>query len=508
MKIFNSNKHYSTTTDITNIKDSDFFLTQPTSRGLELVFQYLHNKYQTNILHPILEYKITHRPNDPKHHLKPSIEYVRFSTIYDIDNIKPYLTEAQKKPGDYREAYIIANRSHAIFMAYIKEGNKIGILYSDSRGTNTKFTHEIYKKTNIKVFTHLDGRQADTKSCFTDGVVMGRDITAINTETQKYRIPNILELLESKEVVEKEGLSLVRLPNELLKTAQISSFVDFHQDKSDTKKISKNENLAEFRERYTKTVLFNKGTKKISSYLQEKSIKYSKIIQIQYYINQIEEQTGPLSEELKTEFILKAKKILKSEEKNSLFNFAEFFLKSINKNSPPQEKECQKFLLHDKSDSTEFNIEYINEMIRKLEVKYQLPPSKLNIEFNAINNEIEKIKPNDLLHSFYYLSEIEENLLNLLNDKIFGLALTELLLLNANSNHSTDFWRELAKTNLAYAQLIIDNTKLIEKFALKKELYNFCYDDACLAKETLSKYPHLLSNKEKKALHWISTSSS
>lgn len=523
---FDPNRYFSIITQVKNIKEPNFHLIQPNSCGLELIFHYLNDKYQTEIIHPINYYDIT--PFIPKSpiSLQPVKQYIGFHSYSDIEAIKPYIEKAQKRPGDYRQGYIIADRGHAIFMAFIKEGNQSAILYSDSMGTNTHFTERISEKTGLKVFTHIDGRQADTHSCFIDGVVMGRDITAIDPKTGKYRLLNIIKLLESRVECRNEKLSLVRLPHELLKTAQHSRFIDHHRDRKDRRKIHKNESLAEFRERYTKTVLTNKGKKRISTYLQEKSVKYGEIIRIQYTINKIEKQTGSLPAELKKAFTLKAKKILRSG-KGELHRFAEAFLNSylpppslLTSNEAPAEFCVEASIktedergkspralredLHLKEQMGQKPSLFAKEEeIGKLAEKYNLLALKLEDEFNQIAEKMEKLAAKEEMEWEDF--KIEKNLLpRLQEDEVFGLALTELLLLNPHYPFSTKFWSKLATTDLRYARLIINDKNLINKIARKKELYLFSYSDAYLAKEVVDKYSELLSNKEKKALTWIS----
>ncbi|MHB1949719.1 MAG: hypothetical protein ACYCQI_16595, partial [Gammaproteobacteria bacterium] len=236
----------------------------PLQEGRELIAQYYAQKYQTNIEFPHTYYE--------EHHLKS------FHDITDLVlDIKNHLLKARKHSGDYRLAfYIGANKSHATPIIYIKEAGKEGILYADSNGVNEWVVTQMQQNSGIRVFAIKDTRQADFYSCYTDALVFARDTTAIDPKTGKFRIPNLLQRLEDRSVEEK-GYYTTKLPDELLKTAQITEFVESHRQAIPTR-AHKDEDLTQFRSRYTaEASILTHGkvvTKPISTYLRLKGIKF------------------------------------------------------------------------------------------------------------------------------------------------------------------------------------------------------------------------------------------
>lgn len=302
-------------------------LVEPTFAGRQLVIQYLNKKYQTNISEPI----------DDKDPQTPV-------TLHSDFLIK-HLLQLKNKEGDHREAFVLQSdrhsSKHAVFLAYIKEGEKQGLLYSDTQRHQAQvFAQELNQKTGIKVFFTYTGRQADYHSCFTDSLVFGRDVTRKNATAGAYLYENLIHSLECREKKIHEGYSEAKLPNFLLKTAQLSDFVNLHKNvQSADETIHKNENLEKFRERYSEI----RGDDDSSSYLQIKGNKYAKIMEIQFYINEIESNIERflLDEELNV-FISKAKSFMKNIElakdnHDDLYNLAVDFLNEISTNTPSRQ---------------------------------------------------------------------------------------------------------------------------------------------------------------------------
>ncbi|WP_298627265.1 hypothetical protein [uncultured Legionella sp.] len=289
-----------------------------TLKGKQLIIQYLNNKYMANISQ--LLYEDDHLPiplvefqKEPKHYL---------FNVFDVRN----------KSENYRHAFIIEARGkHVVLMVYIREGANERIFYSDSAPmsfSNEEIARELNDTTEIKVLFHEGTRQASPVGCFTDALVYGRDTTGVNQSGQ-FLIPNLISLLEQREETITSGYSRIKLPNELLKTSQISLFFNSHKNEDKLEKFSGDLNLDEFRDKYSKEVLMkNETTKRISTYLNEKSSKYSKIIQIQFYINEMEENLGRvLSSSEKSDFVNQAKNEL--ETAPTLHQFSEKFLTSL-----------------------------------------------------------------------------------------------------------------------------------------------------------------------------------
>ncbi len=221
MKKFNSKAYFDFIKDPEIISNQPFYFAQPKSSGIKLISQYLQEKYSANICHPISGFSNDGYPS-----------YINFKYFSDISDIKPYIRIAQNQQGDYRQAFVIGGTGHVKFMVFIREGDKEAILYSDSLDTNHKFVEKIHSDTGVKVFANynLSKRQADNSSCYLDALVLGRDTTARDKKTGKYQIEGLIDLLEKRLQKTVDGVSYVLLPNQLLKTAQISNFVELHKD--------------------------------------------------------------------------------------------------------------------------------------------------------------------------------------------------------------------------------------------------------------------------------------
>lgn len=346
----------------------------------------------------------------------------------------------QNQTGDYRQAFVIGEDSHAIFMVYIKEGTEEAILYTDSRGTNEHFVSKVHRDTGVNVFTNADlsPRQADDSSCYMDALVLGRDTTAFDMQTGQYRIKDLIGLLKKRIEKKENGVSYVRLPDALLKTAQLSDFVDFHKEQNPTAKIHKDKTLSEFRNNYQKLFeIKDKGEKNISTYLQQKGIKYCIIAQIQFYLNEIEHEVGILSNTKKNEFIKKAKKIVKDEIQKDLYPFAEKFLKALHAETKGNQNQ---------------------EVVNRSEQADNTRTEKASYRDKRLERDI----------YFKHWDEIAK------------------------------------KGSFSEAKTLISNQSFIEHLAATRKLYKYAIRDAYFAKELLFKYPKFFTKGEIEALQWKS----
>lgn len=229
------------------------------------------------------------------------------------------LPDLGSNTGDYRKAFLLGmDDIHAIPVIYIKEGDFEGILVSNSLGEGIrteKIVEQIKKHTGLDVYLTTNPRQADQYSCYTDALIFARDSTALNEVQKNYYIPNLLANLKKHH---SNKNNITTLPNELLKTCQISSFLNYHMDKNSNKFIHKKETLTDFRTRYTDTnietkvdcdsdVTFND----VYSYPRKKGLKFAIIIRIQFYLNQTDMALeNILTREEKLDFLSRAKKIV------------------------------------------------------------------------------------------------------------------------------------------------------------------------------------------------------
>ena len=234
--------------------------------------------------------------------------------------LTPTFTDIRNTPGHYRKAFLWGmDSTHAIPVIYIKEGDQEGILIANSLGTtpNTKkMANDIKINTKIDVYTVLNPRQADDYSCYTDALVFARDTTAFCVDKTDYYIPGLLAFICKSS--QKEGDFFVsKLPDELLKTCQLSSFLNYHQEKQH-RIIHNKETLDNFRARYTDrdvNTSFGENnepvTQDLYSYPRKKGLKFIAIMTTQFYLNQVNSALdNTLSLEQQLDFIDRAKKTI------------------------------------------------------------------------------------------------------------------------------------------------------------------------------------------------------
>lgn len=255
--------------------------------GIKLVVQYYREKYDVNII-----------MND---------------SLYAQDQgFMEMVKQGRAGEGDFRCAYILRGLRHATPVFYIKSGDREGFFIPDSQGRMHKHNYGQVNSIideflsvhfpDIPIFVTEDIRQSDLISCYTDALVFLRDVTA-KKENTYFKSAHLLGQLESRskeQVVEiisglsekkiKVKLKQALLPDELLKTAQISKFVEANKSKAKNpnvihvRKDGVEENLTQFRERYTAT---KTDKRQYNGYLRKKGLKYSQIIIQQYYKDQL-----------------------------------------------------------------------------------------------------------------------------------------------------------------------------------------------------------------------------
>jgi hypothetical protein len=324
---FQPRDYYSLTTDVRVIQGDNKAIS-PHQLGRELIAEYYAKKYNTEIIFPAKVFEED----------KIFLDVVSFS-VYINAYLDPFRNEENK---DCRVCFFIGGGStHAIPIIYIRENGKEGILYADSKGVNSCVAENIVKATKIPVYAIEDSRQADKYSCYTEALAFNRDATAKDKETEEYRIPQLLSYLEKNSAPSEQGQfhKVTKLPNALLKTSQKTGFVEKYADTTDLKKvIHKGKALSKFREEYTdKNVSVKREnnqieSKDISNYLSKKGIKFSDIIEIQFYTNHLKKELGNIwSDKTRGDFILGAKKVFHSQPtvhqgREGLYQFAEAFL--------------------------------------------------------------------------------------------------------------------------------------------------------------------------------------
>lgn len=297
-----------------------------TEKGAELICEYYQFKYQTNI-------ELLHEKDS-----NPLVVFLK--------KLPVILEKARKGKGDYRAAFLLGLSGHTTLVFYLKEGNSEGIVFADSLGGAEASAFLVQQETGIQSYYILEGRQHDKYSCYTDAIAMGKDITKKKHGSDEYYYPKLLSYFvqladdgeESDETDEYEDPNEIQstkstpkityLPDCLLKTAQLESFMEVHYFSTNFL-VHKNERLEPFRQRYT-------NQKQFPSYLFEKGLKFSHLIRIQFYLKQVEHlMQDAWSNALAQQYIYQAKQIIKdlSDEKISatLFDFSNQFLDSYGK---------------------------------------------------------------------------------------------------------------------------------------------------------------------------------
>ena len=297
---FKSHDFY-VTTDDPNILSAEYRLkTTFTNAGKSLLQEYYAHKYSAQIT-------LLAEDTSVADQLREVGEYIRQSRAIQM--------------ATDRHAFIVQHSKHAIIIVYLKERGEEGILFADSLGEALALSYvlELHKLTGIPIYSVKEARQSSGYGCFTDAFVLARDITGKDSSRGDYRTSDLLLQLKERADKQADGHYHIKLPNILLKTAQIPAFVLLHHqyiDDLDTP-MHKQMTLSDFRARYT-----DKGarirspkstepvTKDMASYMRVKGNNYAKLIHIQYYLNEIKQDAG-LSEEVRRLFVKCAKTVLR-----------------------------------------------------------------------------------------------------------------------------------------------------------------------------------------------------
>ena len=210
-----------------------------------------------------------------------------------------------REPGDeFRLAFIcMVNDRHWAPLVYLRERGANGmhhaLFYPDSIGPEFHELLDRLATLGLPLFTLDEARQADQGSCATDALVYGRDITARTQLSGGFRLPRLLEVIETG-ATQHRGYYLVdRLPDVLLKTAQRSAFLRRFPPSDDMPVVhvcsgylGPNYRIPEsidlFRWRHTEenVPLVRDGeevTKDVAHYARFKGFQLMRTVQIQYY---------------------------------------------------------------------------------------------------------------------------------------------------------------------------------------------------------------------------------
>lgn len=293
--------------------------------GQQLIYQYYEDKY---LFKAKLIYSDSNDPNL-------------------ASKISAALEDVRKTKGDVRVPFFISGYgNHTAPLIYIREGEEEAILYADSLGKVESQSRAINALTKIPVYTVNAGRQMDYHACHTDTMVFLRQATGKKSGDELI-IPNLLSFLKQNSQLktnEQGEYYIAKLPHALLITSQSRGFIDKNRDPENKMSVHKDKDLDTFREQYnietsTRTMdelfaditaLQTKDPQKekeemekekkglMNLYLYKKGIKYADIVEIQFYLEEINEQLNenhpsPLTDEQKKDFISKAKAELKTQ---------------------------------------------------------------------------------------------------------------------------------------------------------------------------------------------------
>jgi len=328
--------------------------------GQQLIAQYYHNKYDSNISFLLEQRKqnvhfdfTTTHPDDEDYHIdtfKESIEIVIHALCSDKD--------IKNKKENYRKTFLLTQKIylmcpnenefsydtgiHVFPIIYLRENGVEAFLVADTAGVNKQnigIIHALERISKLKVYVVEDPHQADHYSCCIDAFVVSRDGTG--KRNNKYIIRDLLAYLEknSKTIIvhdvlipaknpifsflknpfgqqirfidDKKNCNAAYLPNVLLKTSQISQFTNKHSKRNnDQDFVHRKKTLKQFRTAYS---IQGKGHI-VSTYARKKGIKIAEeIIPMQFWINAMEDLIGsPMDATTRNHFIAKAKSTLKN----------------------------------------------------------------------------------------------------------------------------------------------------------------------------------------------------
>lgn len=246
------------------------------------------------------------------------------------------LAKQDKSSSHYRAGFFVGKiNEHSIPIVYIRENGEEALFYADSQGHNNSILAQLKQLTTLPIYSVKEKRQADFYSCAIDALIFLRDCTAMDQEKTHYRLPYLLASLKRRST-QREGYLEVKLPNPLLKTIQQSSFLELHEEKSACL-VHKEQTLSDFRKHYSMRNTYGKTQ---STYLRIKGIKIAHIIEIQFYLNQLQSQLdAQWTVELRTAFIHQAKyefaqqgDFFLNPRRAGLYELALYFQKNIKEN--------------------------------------------------------------------------------------------------------------------------------------------------------------------------------
>lgn len=295
---FNREEYFQS--DVDHLSKGNLPYVELNQNGIDLISQYYSYKYH-------MEGPIKTR------YVRQIIEKIKSEDFSEIRN----------KKEDVRTAFLITG-THSTPVVYVKENGKELLLIFDSLGDTSMAKIAALALPEIDVYTSISIiRQRDSYSCHSEALVLLRELTG-KDDSNHFLIPNISHKLEEntvKDSLQNEypcNLHEIKLFDSLLITIQNPPFMEAHEQQYKSKEVihtykGKPEQIKEFLERYPPEERGSIGKKpNVSNYLREKGLKFSQIIEIQFYLNQLKNFLGnQFTEKLRENFITDAKAVFK-----------------------------------------------------------------------------------------------------------------------------------------------------------------------------------------------------
>lgn len=283
----NSNKYYVVKPSTYTITIDGFKvepqIIQPTPKGARILAEHYNAKYKINM--SILDHGETSIAGDK---LLPRFELFHNQTLPSLLPLKDDLPVG---------VLLMHGSHHAVPIILSKENGKNYMMIFDTNAGPRKRGY--YPIANLfpdfTILLNNGTRQADNGSCVTDGISILKDALRMKNLGSYLFAEKLISIDESEKHIsprgrprqffgtplKQENFSIFMMPEELLKSAQISKYVT--HAKADMEKVvtKNNQTLSERRARDTVTVSFNSKPLVdvgINGYLYKKSLKHADII--------------------------------------------------------------------------------------------------------------------------------------------------------------------------------------------------------------------------------------
>lgn len=262
------------------------YIYQPTPLGAEIIAQYYRVKYN-------LKLNIFDTTNED---IEGALINKRFNLFasYIHQNLNNLIGSGESI------GFLLMHAQHHVVPVIISlENDKPAIIIFDSNsGCRTRGYYNVAKLfPSYKVLLNSGTRQADMGSCVTDGLLILKDALQIENLSHSLFFEKKMEIVNTpsnsrlfssyKEA--PENFALFKMPETLLKTAQISQYVsDAQADLSKVISKKSNKTLGQHREEFKTTVQFNNEEPKeinINRFLMVKSKKHAELIEQSTHLN-------------------------------------------------------------------------------------------------------------------------------------------------------------------------------------------------------------------------------